>query len=239
LRHSLFDRRVWLLSGCGIFVVLTLSLVQARTAAFDTLQLTARLMLVLETTLLLSAWLLAVSCIRERTAAVGLTPRGIAGAIVLCLQFALMMLPLLVLHRYPDLLKEGINLPLMLLQQGVLLVPCLLIAYHLMLGTQIQLRFPAWLSGPLVLSLYAWASLTFTRMSQDSDVFRRLNDLFYWNQLWLHLPDFQQLQTDYWTHRIEGSWFVYYLLLLTGLTLLSLVFWLPAALIRDSRETIS
>lgn len=239
LKLRLVDRRLWLLAACGLFVTLTLTLVQARTQGFDTLQLMSRLSLVVECTLLLSAWLLAAGSLQAREA--HRLPRrhlalGLSGGVVLLLQLAVQLLPLLYFHQYPELAEEGVRVPLMLLQRGLLLVLGILATYHVMLGLRLQLRLPAWVAGPAGLLLYAWASLSFTRLSQHSSAFGRLNDLFYWNQLWLHLPTFPKLQTDYWTHNIEGTWLGYYLLLAGGAALLTLVFWVPAAFRHDARE---
>lgn len=233
LKDRLVDRRVWLVTAGGMFVTLMLSLVQARTEAFDTMQLMARLLLALEVTLLLIAWVLAAGAASTPPRAT----RGLAGGVVLLLQFAVLLLPMLALHSYPELAREGIRVQLMLLQHGLLLLLCAMTTYHLLLGARLQFKLPGWAAGPLVLGLYALASYSFAGLSKDNPVFSRLNDLFYWNQLWLHLPDFPQLQTEYWTYLIPISWFAYYLLLLIGAAVVSLVFWLPAALIRDARET--
>jgi hypothetical protein len=199
-------------------------------------------MLAVEGTLLLTAWLCAADAVQGGRAAVRplMRPRltlGFAGGITLLITLAVELLPLLYFHQYPELAQDGVHVPLLLLQRGLLIALGALAAYHVMLGLSLQLRLPSWAGAPLTLALYGWATLGLIRLSQDNSAFGRLNDLYYWNQLPAHLPDFPLLQTERWTHNMEPQWLGYYLLLFAGAAAATLVLWVPAAVLRDSRET--
>jgi hypothetical protein len=240
LRCGLF----WVVTACGLYVTLTLALLQTRhPEAFKEHPLSpvSRVLLVVEGALLVTALLMAQ--VASRPAADGAGPpqrrlySALAGGVMVLLQFALLITPLLVIYNSPELAAKGIAVPLMMLQRGVLLCMCALAAYHLLLALQLQLRLPAALAFAAVLALYLWGSYELVRLSLGSATFSQLNDVFYWNQLPLHIDTLPRLGTERIVDRIDQAHFGYYASLGLVGCIVTLLLWIPGAMRADSRET--
>jgi hypothetical protein len=242
LRYGLF----WVIAGGGLYVTCTLALVQSRhPEAFQAHPLApvARVILVVEAVLVLTALLMAQLASRPMHPASTALPEpghlaaALAGGVMLLLQFAVQTTPLLLLYWSPALAQKGLNLPLMMLQRGLVLCLCAVLAYHLLLALRLQLKLPMLVAFPVVLALYLWGTYGLVKLSLASAAAAQLNDVFYWNQLPLHLDFLPRLGTEHIVGKVEPQFLAYYLtlgLIACGATL---ILWVPAAVKMDARET--
>lgn len=233
---TLRNRYFWLAFGCSLYLSAQLNYAQYKWNRFETLELVAHLLVVLEAGLLACALITALSlprmaeAWRARWPALRFSPAlaGLGGMLALLLPFALQLGPQLLLHSYPGLAKEGVSIPLLLLQRGTLLLYAVWISYSLTLTLRYTLRAPAWLCAIGGLGGHWGLAGGVTWLSLHGEALRRLNDLFYVNQLWRYWDGFPKLtrpevffnmQADY------GDFLGWGALLAAILTLL----WLPTA----------
>jgi hypothetical protein len=251
---QLSNRLLWLVFALGLYALLHLSYLQWHSSTalqapqFDTLELMALLMAVIEATLLLAALVLACATPATRTAWYRRHPHihfsyiasGIAGAALLLLLLALLLAPVLFLHRYPELVTEaGMRIPLMMLQRALLVACTLLVSYNLMLLLHHVARLPLWLAGILGMAAQAGLGYATTSISYAHKDYERLNDVFYYNQLWRYFDWFPKLQARQVFHNIEMPYFGYYLGLAAIAAVFLMLLWLPRASTRTTTEILS
>jgi len=251
---QLSNRGLWLVFALGLYALLHLSYLQWHSSTalnapqFDTLELMALLMAVVEATLLLAALVLACATPAVRTAWYRRHPRirfsyiasGIAGAAILILFLVLLLVPVLYLHRYPELAEQaGMHIPLMMLQRALLVACALLISYNLMLFLHHVTRLPLWLAGILGIAAQGGLGYAAAYVSFTNKAYERLNDVFYYNQLWRYWDWFPKLQAEQVFHNIEMPYFGYYLGLAAIAAIFLTLLWLPRASTRTSAEKLS
>jgi len=250
---QLSNRWLWLIFALGLYALLHLSYLQWHSSTalqvpqFDTLELMALLMAVIEATLLLAALVLACATPATRTAWYRRHPHirfsyiasGISGAAVLILILVLLLAPVLYLHRYPELVTEaGMRIPLMMLQRALLVACALLVSYNLMLLLHHVARLPLWLAGILGMAAQAGLGYAATYISYAYKDYERLNDVFYYNQLWRHFDWFPKLQAQQVFHNIEMPYFGYYVGLAAIAAVFLMLLWLPRASTRTAAEKL-
>jgi hypothetical protein len=204
-------------------------------------------MLIAEVCLLLIAVMLAAGTPHSRRAWYQRFPElrfsyaahGLAAQLCLVLLIVLLLVPLIAAHSYPQLAEQGYNMPLMFLQRSVMLMFSLLISFNLMQLIALYLRLPWWLAalgGGCAQLLLGYAV---TYFSSTTEALRRLNDVFYYNQLWKYIDGFPKLQREeVFTNMQSGDlpYFTYYSLVAVGLWLITLLLWLPRAAATSSRD---
>jgi hypothetical protein len=251
---QLSNRWLWLIFALGLYALLHLSYLQWHSSTalqapqFDTLELMALLMAVNEATLLLAALVLVCATPTTRAAWYRRYPRirfsyiasGIGGAALIVLFLVLLLAPVLYLHRYPELAEQaGMRIPLMMLQRALLVACALLISYNLMMLLHHVARLPLWLAGILGMAAQAGLGYAVTYISFTSKDYERLNDLFYYNQLWRYFDWFPKLQARQVFHNIEMPYFGYYVGLAAIVAVFLMLLWLPRASTRTSAEKFS
>ena len=190
---QLSNRFIWLAVLAAIYLVGQLSFVQWQTGTqlghprFDTLDLMSLLMAIIEAALVACALLLALGTPQTRRSWYARHPResfsyiaaGIGGGLALVLLTAIMLAPVLYLHRYPELVEQAnMRIPLMLLQRGTLVLVAVLISYNLILVLRHVLRLPWWLAGVLGLLAHAGLGCYVTYLSYYNSSYERLNYVF-------------------------------------------------------------
>lgn len=247
---QLHNRFIWLALILALYLIAQLSFVQWHTGTnlgtprFDTMDLMAILLVIIEGCLLACALLLVVGTPGTRMAWYRRYPAvrfsyvasGIGGILILILLQSILLLPVLFLHRYPDLQLEGINIPLMLLQRSLLTGCVLSLSYSVMLLSRHVLRLPWWLAGIFGAVVQMIAGWSCTYLSFTNSVFIRLNDVFFYNQLWKYIDRFPRLDSKTIFHKIEMPYFGYYLGVGVIAALFALILWLPRASTLSSRD---
>jgi len=242
------NRFVWLVLVLALALIGQLSYMQLKFQRFDTLNLMSHLTVVIEAALVAIALICALATPRTREAwytwAV-LRDGGhfsyflsaLAGNLTITCSLLLLLIPVLWLHRYPELLTtvHPISIPLMMLQRGALLLAAVLVTYHVTLILRYYLRVPWALCALLGLVFHVTLGYLVTYLSFTTVGFQRLNDVFYYNQLWHYSDSIPKLQRDEVFHNIEQPYFGYYFgaLIIWALTLLLLV---PQALRMSEKE---
>lgn len=250
---QLSNRWLWLIFALGLYALLHLSYLQWHSSTalqapqFDTLELMALLMAVTEATLLLAALVLVCATPATRAAWYRRHPRirfsyiasGIGGAALIVLFLVLLLAPVLYLHRYPELATEaGMRIPLMMLQRALLVACALLISYNVMLLLQHVARLPLWLAGILGVTAHVGLGYAVAYVSFTSKAYERLNDVFYYNQLWRYFDWFPKLQARQVFHNIEMPYFGYYVGLAAIAAIFLMLLWLPRASTRTTAEKL-
>jgi len=249
---QLNNRFIWLLAAVTMYLILQLSYIQWQTATqlgnprFDTMDLVAILQAICEACLLICALVLVIATPRIREAWYRKYPTekfsyiatGFGGILALILLQAILLAPILFLHRYPELAAEGIRVPLMIMQR-VVLVNCLLLAsYNLMLVLRHVLRFPWWLAGILGALTHIGTGYYLTFLSNRYEALIRLNDVFIYNLLWQHFDKVPNLSTGEIFHNIQMPHLAYYLGTGSIIALFTLILWLPRASTLSARESL-
>jgi hypothetical protein len=242
------NRFVWLATALGLVLIGQLSYMQLRFDRFDTLTLMSHVAVMIEAALVAVALICALATPRIREAwYTWAVPRdggrfsyflsALAGNLTITCSLLLLLLPVLWLHRYPELLvtEHPISVPLMMLQRSALLLAAVLVTYHVTLILRYYLRLPWVLCALLGLAFHIALGYSVTYLSYTQAVFARLNDVFYYNQLWQYGDAFPKLQRAEIFHNIEQPYFSYYFgaLLIWALTILLLV---PQAMKLGARE---
>ncbi len=231
------NRYLWLSVGLGIYMLGQLSWWQFKYMRFDTLELLGHLTGVLHACLIACALILALATPATALAWARRYPgqpfsfvaNGLSAPLVLTPLYLVLVLPLLILHRYPDLAHAaGVSIPLMLLQRGLLLVCMCVVLYNLVLTLHHNLRWAWTLCAGLALAGYVWLCYYLTWLSYTTEFWRRINDLFYINQLWRYMPNFPNLQRPEVFHNMQQM-FLPYLFSAVVLGVLSTLLWLPRA----------
>ena len=247
---QLSNRFIWLVVAVGLYLILQLSYIQWQTGTklgnprFDTLELVSILLAVCEFTLLAVAVLITVGTSRTRQAWYRKYPRerfswiaaGFGGILALIMVQAVLLVPILVLHRYPELIEAGIRIPLLVLQRVVLLNCVLIFSYNLILVLRHVLRLPWALAGIGGVACQVGTGYLVTALSAHNEGLARLNDLFIYNQLWHYFDRFPKLTSVALYHNIQMPYLAYYLGFGSIAALVSLVFWLPRASTLSTRE---
>ncbi|MCH7472778.1 hypothetical protein IIA79_07500 [bacterium] len=238
------NRFIWLAAGLAWYMIGQLSFVQWRSAVrlaeglqFDTLELMAHLTAAIEAGLLATALILALSTGRTREAWRRRFPGQpfsyiascLASTLVLLPVAGILLLPVIVLHRYPELAAEGVSIPLMMLQRVLLLVLAVLITYNVVTILRLPLGLPRWLSAMLGLAFHIGLGYYVTFLSFTTEAYARLNDVFYYNQLWRYMEGFPNLQRPQVFHNIEMPYYAYFAAAGAVLWMFTLLLWLPKA----------
>ena len=252
---QLANRFIWLVYALALYVLFQLSFIQWQSGTvfkherFDTLQLAAHLMVTVEAALLLCAVLLAAGTPRVRQTWYGRFPEsrfnyaasGLAADLCLVLLLALLLLPLLAAHSYPQLVEQGYNMPLMFMQRSVMLVFVLLTSFNVMQLLVLYLRLPWWLAAAGGACVHLLLGYAVTYFSFTTETLRRLNDVFYYNQLWQFIDVFPKLaREEVFANMQSGgyAYFTYYSLAAIGMWLITTLLWLPRAAMATSREKL-
>jgi len=239
------NRFVWLTLGLALALIGQLSYMQYRFNRFDTLTLMSHITVVIEAALLAVALICALATPRIREAwyqwaisrdtASGSQAAGrfsyflsaLAANLTITLALLVLLLPVIYLHRYPELLRaeHPVNVPLMMLQRSALLLAAVLVSYHVALMLRYYLRLPWWTAALGALAFHIALGYGITYLSFTTEAFRRLNDVFYYNQLWHYSDAIPKLERPEIFHNIEQPYFSYYFgaLVVWALTLLLLV----------------
>jgi hypothetical protein len=239
VKLHLRNRFVWLALGLTLLLIGQLSWWQFRYERFRTeLELMGHITALIEAGLVATALICALATPRLREAwYTYVLPRhgrqfnyllsAIAGNLTIIVGLLVLLVPVLIVHRYPDLAASElhISVPLMMLQRCTLLLAAVLSTYHVALLLRYYLRAPWWLAGVLGLVWQVLLGYGITYLSFRTEFFARLNDVFYYNQLWRYSDRFPDLQRKMLTFNMEQPYFAYYFsaLLLWAFTLLLLV----------------
>jgi hypothetical protein len=241
---QLGNRFVWLVYAAVLYLLLALSFVQWQSSIqgmkprFDTLVLASNLMLVKEAGLITLALLFISSlpAIRNRWKATHKaqafsTPLyAISMLLAIILVDALWLAPTIALHSYPQLAQEGYLIPLMLLQRDAIQLSVLFICVNIAFIAVAYLRLPFHLAGLLALCAHVGLGLLLTYTSVTHDWASRLNDVFYYNQLWQYIDGFPNWQRPQVFTNMQSAvqpYFLYYLCIGYGLWLFTFLLWLP------------
>jgi hypothetical protein len=234
------NRFVWLAVILDLILIGQLSFMQARYQRFDTLQLLRHITVCLEAGLLAVAVICALATPRIRQAWYEwAVPRdagrfsyfgsALAGNLVVTLAMVILLLPVLWLHRYPELLtaEQPVSIPLMMLQRAALLLAAVLLTHNVLLILRYYLRLPWTVCALFAIAFHIGVGLGVTYLSYTTEIFHRLNDVFYYNQLWQYsdaLPKGWLQRPDIF-HNIEQPYFGYYFtaLIIWALTMLLLI----------------
>jgi len=242
---QLSNRFIWLAAVMALLLIGQLSFVQLRTARFEHFTLMAYLTLIIEVALLASALLIGAAT--PRTAAAwskrysahpfSYALHGLATVLSLALVLVLLLAPVLYLHRYPALTAQGIITPLMMLQRGSLLFLACLTAFNVLMILRVHLRTPWGLAACLAGAFHVALGYTVTYLSFVTEAMRRLNDVFYYGNLWSAIPGIPDLQRKEVFHNMEMPYISYYLAGGAGLWLLTYMLWAARAAALQPRET--
>jgi hypothetical protein len=234
------NRFIWLVVLLDLILIGQLSVMQARYQRFDTLQLMSHITVCIEAGLLAVALICALATPRIREAWYAWSvPRdggpfsyfgsALAGNLTVTLAMLTLLLPVLWLHRYPELLtaEHPISIPLMMLQRVALLLAAVLLTHNVLLILRYYLRVPWWLCAVLATAFHVGLGLGVTYLSYNRELLARLNDVFYYNQLWQYSDALPKgwLQRGELFHNIEQPYFGYYFtaLVIWALTMLLLI----------------
>lgn len=148
-----------------------------------------------------------------------------------------LLVPTLYIHRYPELgAAQNISIPLALLQRFLLLFLAIQLCTNLILILRWFTPLPRWLSASLGLCGYWALGYWITALSYSSERFMRLNDVFFYNQLWKHIDGYPDLMRSRVTLDINKDFPGFFMWLLLAVSITSIL-WLPrAALAADKPE---
>jgi hypothetical protein len=237
---QLRNRFVWLVVVLDLILVGQLSFMQARYQRFDTLALMSHITACIEAGLLAVALICALATPRIREAWYAwAVPRdagrfsyfasALAGNLTVTLAMLVLLVPVLWLHRYPELLtaEQPVSIPLMMLQRVALLLAAVLLTHNVLLILRYYLRLPWTACAVIAGAFHIGVGLGVTYLSYSTELLLRLNDVFYYNQLWHYseaLPKGWLQRPDVF-HNIEQPYFGYYFsaLVIWALTVLLLV----------------
>ena len=249
----LSNRFVWLIFSCGLYLILQLSYIQWRSmkysaaTRFDTLELAALIMFILEVTLLFTA-VLTIGATEQHCKAwykrwpsspFSYTLHGIAGFLCFYLFELLLLVPILLLHSYPQLTEQGYNLVVMFLQRAVLLGLIIQLFSSIILIMKYVLRIPSSFALISGIILYLVFGYTLIYISSSNEELSRLNDLYFYNQLWKYIEVIPNLQREavFTNMQAPGTpYFTYYTVASAVLWLLSIALWIPASVTWSNRE---
>jgi hypothetical protein len=241
---QLSNRFIWLAAAMALLLIGQLSFVQLRIARFEHFTLMAYLTLIIELALLISALLIGAAT--PQTAAAwsrryGERPfsyalHGLATVMSLALVLLLLLAPVLYLHRYPALTTQGISTPLMMLQRGLLLFLACLTAFNVLMILRTYLRIPWGLAACLAAAFHVMLGYAVTYLSFVTEAMQRLNDVFYYGNLWSAIPGFPDLQREEVFHNMEMPFVGYYLAGGVGLWLFTYMLWAARAAALQPRE---
>ena len=251
---QLSNRFIWLVAVIWLFLAGYLTLLQWqsehfwKTEVFDTFQLVSFIMLLLETSLLACLLLVTLSTpqlvkrwySRYANQPFSYALYGIAAVLSLALVFALLLIPFGALHSYPQMAAEGYSIPLMLLQRGLLVFVAVIISLNIVMLFRAYLRLPWWICGLLGIAWHIGLTFVIAKASFTTEQLRRLNDVFFYNQLWHYIDGFPNLQRPEVFHNMqtpEVPYFTLYLVIGLLVCIVSYLLWLPRAELL-SRESL-
>ena len=212
-------------------------------SGLSTFDLLASLMLVIETATII---IMLLSLLSEDALQRAWTTRwpkrpfshlaaGLSSMPTQLLAALLLLLPTLYLHRYPELsAAQNISIPLTLLQRFLLVFLTIQLCANLTLILRWFTPLPRWVCALLALCGYWGLGYTLTVQSYVNDRFMRLNDVFYYNQLWKHIPSYPELMRDRVTLDINRDYLGFFLWLFAVVCFTSLL-WLPRAAMAGDR----
>jgi len=250
---QLHNRFIWLVCALALYLIAQLSFVQWQTGRqlgmprFDTLDLMSLLMAIVEGALLLGALLLALGTPQVRRSWYARYPQqpfsyvaaGVGGALIIVLLLVIMLVPVLVLHSYPELAEAAqVHIPLMMLQRATLVLSAILAAYNLILLLRHMARLPWWLAGAIGVIAYGGLGYYITFRSYQGNNLERLNYVFYYNHLWEYFDWFPKLQLSAEFHNIQMPYYAYYLGAATAAALILMLLWMPSASNQSARESV-
>jgi len=249
---QLSNRFIWLVFSAALYLIGQLTYVQWQTGQgghprFDTLDLMSLIMAMIEAALVLTALMVALGTERTRQAWYKRFPQqpfsylaaGIGGCLVVWLVLALLLVPVLYFHRYPELVSEAqVSIPLMMLQRSLLVSCAVLISYNFLLMLHYVLRFPWWLAGLLGLAAHVALGFAVSYFSYHMLTLERLNYVFYYNHLWKYtdLVPMIQLSVEY--HNVEMPYFAYFLGAGSIAAIVIMLLWLPRASTLSAKEKV-
>jgi len=147
----------------------------------------------------------------------------------------ILLLPTLYLHRYPELsAAQDISIPLTLLQRFLLLFLAIQLCTNITLILRWFTALPRWLCALLALCGYWGLGYWMTWLSYVNDQFMRLNDVFFYNQLWKHIAGYPELMRDRVTLDINRDFISFFLWMFAAVSLTTLL-WLPRAALAGDR----
>ena len=240
---QLGNRYLWLVAVLALAVAVQLSLLQYRIPPwFETVDLLAHSMVVFEMAMLVSALLLALAIPQTARAwreqgggELRLSSVGLAATVVLVLVAIALMVPLMLLHRYPELAKEGVRFALTVLQRGMLLTLAAMITFNVFMILRLYFTLPPWLCALFAAVWHVLLGIWVTYLSTNREMFERLNDVYYYTHLRHYsdtLPNWAIVDERLGAvvyHNIEMPWYGYYLFAAILLWLLTFFMWLPRA----------
>jgi hypothetical protein len=242
VKQMLANRYLWLVFGCALYVNAQLTFIQWSTARhgaeqFDTLELMAHLLVVIESaTVLISMLLLGaaravVAGWQECYPSVKFPYLAYSCAIqiVIALHVLVQVVLLMYPHNYPQLRAEGIIIPLMLLQRAVLIYLVLTISLQIGWISRFYLRVPWSIAAICLLLAQVAFGYTITLQSLSRGYLTRLNSVFYYGYLPRYLPDFPDLRQANLFHNIQQPYFGAYLLIGISTAVILCGLWLPRA----------
>jgi hypothetical protein len=244
------NRYIWLIFGCAVYLNGQLTFLQWSTARhgaeqFDTLELMSHLLVIIELAVLGQLMLMlgstgqAIRHWREHYSQARFPyfahacAAQLTAACLMLIQLLLLLYP----HSYPQLLAEGINVPLMLMQRSFLIFLALCFSYNLGLLIRFYTRLPWQLCALVTAAVQLTLGYTVTIFSLRYDALVRLNSVFYYNELSHYIPAFPRLQHANLFHNIQMPYYGYYSLAVVVASLFLTALWLPRAIALGNRET--
>lgn len=238
------NRFIWLVFILTGLLLLQLSLLQRNTTRFDTMELVAILMAVLEVAAVLILMLLlggtpqTQAAWRKRHPATPFSyiANAIAAMLLCVVLIYILLVPLMIAHQYPDLIEKGIHIPLTMIQRVSLFLGAVLIAGNLACILRFYARLPWRLAALLGLVCHVVIGYLVILGSTQFEAMRRLNDVFYYNQLWHYTDLVPNLQNPQVFHNIEQTYTSLYIFVAATAWLVTFLLWVPKASLDAARE---
>jgi len=242
---QLRNRFIWLTLILAFYLLGHLTLIQLYYEIFDTFRLMANLLVVVEVALLIIALLLALSTPKLRQVWEGrfqdspfsYAASGFVGALNTILLLVVMLVPISIVHRYPELIALNINVPLMLLQRSLLFTCVILVIINLIYILRAYVPLLWFLCGIVGIAVYIAVGITVTYVSSYKESFAALNDVFFYNELWRYINGFPRMETAKESILIPLSQYVPSLLSGLGVWLVTYLLWIPRTSVLEARDT--
>lgn len=233
----LANRFIWLVLLIAWASVAHLSYWQLLYPRFDTFELLAHISVILEVALVGFVVLILGSFPLIRVAwekrfpgsRFSMVYAGIGGVLCIVLLYAVLIAPVLYLHRYPELVEHEVRVPLMLLQRYLLVLMTALVAYNVGLIFRLYFRFAWWICALFALLCQIGVGYWVSWLSFTKENYARLNDVFYYNMLADRFAWFPDLSQKMLFHNIEPAYFNHYFSIAVTVFVVSLLLWIPKA----------
>lgn len=238
------NRFIWLVFVLAALLLLQLSLLQRNTLRFDTMDLVAILMAIVEGAAVITLMLMLGATNGTRQLWGNRQPAtpfsyiaNAVAAMLLCVVLAFILLvPLVFAHQYPELIEEGIRVPLTMIQRLCLILGAVLVAGNIACILRFYARLPWALAAVLGVAAHLCIGYLLVVGSTQYESLRRLNDVFYYNQLWHYFDWVPKLQNPQVFHNIQQAHTSLYIIAAAAAWVVTFLLWAPRASLDAARE---